>query len=104
MGSAFAQIIACNLIVIKLLVLVMRFACQIHTQFTESIHVNLGQDHAGVDLGTSQVLQLLHSCLGGIIRRRTDGECNQRLVRMQSGIAVSEVVHLQILNRTDGCG
>ena len=90
------------LVVIQLLVLIMRFACQIHTQFAEGIHVNLGQDHAGVHFGTFQVLQLLHSSLRGIIRSCTDGKGDQRLICMKSGIAVPQIVRLQILDGTDG--
>ena len=49
-------------------------------------------------LTAPQIAQLFHGLLSGRIAGGTDGQGDQDLVGVQTGIAVTQMVHLQVLD------
>ena len=71
--------------------LVGGLAGQVDPQLAQHIHVRLGQNHAGMYLGALQVLQLLDGALCLFVGNGTDGEGDQELVRVETGILVAQI-------------
>ena len=73
-------------------------------QFSQEVQVHLGQDDGGVHLAALQIAETLHGDLRRRVGGGADGEGQQRLVRVEPGIVVPQVVHLQMLDGLDDHG
>ena len=86
---------------IQLLGLVHGFAGHVDAQLAKEVQIHLRQDHRGVHLAVFQVAQLLHGDLRRGVGGGADGEGQQRLVRVEPGVVVPQMVHLQMLDGLD---
>ena len=73
-------------------------AGQVHAKALEGALVHLRQDHGGVDIAASQLTQLVHGELGNGVCGSGDGQGNEGLVGVETGIPVAQMVGLQILD------
>ena len=102
--SIFSVLPIVALRMIQSLGLVGGLAGQIDAQLAQHIHIRLSQDHAGVYLGALQMLQLFNGTLCLFVGDSTDGEGDQELVRVETGILVAQVGYLQVLDRAEDFG
>ena len=84
----------------ELLGLVDRFAGQMASQFLENVFVHLGQDDRGVDFTVLEFADALECPLGDRIGLGGNGERDQDLIGMEPGIVITQVVDLEILDRS----
>ena len=80
------------------------FTGEIDTQPSKHLYIHIGKDHGGVAFTAPEMVELLHSQFCRGIGGRTDGQCDQHLIRVKSGIAISQMCHFQMLNRLNGYG
>ena len=81
---------------IKLLCLVYGRAGKIDAQLLDHRLVHLRKNNGGVSLAVSELFQLLHGDLCILVGNRTNRKSNEKLVYVQTGIMVSEIIYLQI--------
>ena len=85
----------------KLLGLILGFTGQVDSKLSEDILIDFRKHNAGMNLAAAKLGQNIESlgCLG--IRNRTDGKSDEKLVRMESGIMITENSCLKLLIRLD---
>ena len=89
---------------IQFLCLILRLAGDVYAELFQNRHIDLGKDDRGVHVAVLQFSDLLESALSVGIGQRADGERDQYLVRVESRIVVSEIVHFQFLYGFDDIG
>ena len=82
---------------IKLLRLILRFACNIDPQLVEDVFIYSGKDHGRVSFRTSKLGQLLHGKRCSRVGGCAYGKSYKDLICMQAGIAISHMLDLQLL-------
>ena len=81
--------------------MVIGFAGEVYAKLAEDARVHVGEDDAGVYLGTLEVLELFKRSLCNGIGGSADGKRDQNLIRVKSGIFVAKVIDLKLLDRFD---
>ena len=82
----------------------LRFAGQVHAQTLKGLFVGRGEDNGGMDVATTKFGELLHGQLCRGVGGGADGQGDEDLIGVQTGIAVTQMVHLQVLNGIDDHG
>ena len=84
------------LLMIQLLPLVGGLAGHMGAQLFEHVFVHLGQNHRGMDFRVLQAAQLLHGQVGRGVGGGAHGQGDEHFIRVQTGIAVAQMLHLQV--------
>ena len=69
--------------------LISGLAGQVHAKALEGSFVHLGQNHGGVDIAASQLAQLVHGVLCHGVGGSGDGQSDEGLVGVQTGVPVA---------------
>ena len=85
-------------VVIELFSLVLRLAGKVHTELAEGGDVNLREDDSGVYLGVTELGDRLKGAAGICITDRGNGESDEHLVGVETGVVVTEVLGLKPLD------
>ena len=88
----------------QLLGLVFRLKGDVYAQLFEQILVHMGENDGGVGLTTLEIVQLFYGAAGHGIGHRTDGQGYEQLVGVETGIMISQMLYLQMLDGLDNAG
>ena len=84
------------------LVLIHGLGGEIHAELVEDLDIDRGEHHRGVHLAAAELGELCQRQPGGFVRGSTHGECDENLVRVETGIVASQVIGLQGLDGLNG--
>ena len=83
---------------------IYRLAGEVDAKLTVDVVVYLGKDHGGMSLASAQTAEICVRNLSGAVGVGRNRKRDERFVRMESGVVITQSLYLQLLNGLNDLG